>query len=60
VLPRAKILTDLGDAYEDVGDLQAAQRAWRDALQIFEDLGHPDAGYARAKLEPAGGGRPAG
>jgi len=52
VLPRAKILTDLGEAYEAVGDLQAAQRAWRDALQIFEDVGHPDADYVRARLHP--------
>jgi tetratricopeptide (TPR) repeat protein len=48
---RAQYLTDLGDNYEAVGDLQNARQAWRDALQIFDDLHHPDADDLRAKLD---------
>ena len=48
---RAQYLTDLGDNYEAVGDLQNARQAWRDALQIFNDLHHPDADDLRAKLD---------
>ena len=41
VLQRAETLTGLGDIYEAVGNLQAARRAWQDALRIFEGLHLP-------------------
>jgi class 3 adenylate cyclase/tetratricopeptide (TPR) repeat protein len=53
---RAQYLTDLGDNYEAVGDLQNARQAWRDALQIFDDLRHPDADDLRARLDLGSGG----
>lgn len=53
---RAQYLTDLGDNYEAVGDPQNAYQAWRDALQIFDDLHHPDADDLRARLDQGSGG----
>lgn len=41
VLQRAETLTDLGDIHDAMGYLAAARRAWRDALQIFDDLHLP-------------------
>jgi hypothetical protein len=53
VLQRAETLTDLGDTYEAVGDLETARRAWRDAVAIFEDLGlSAYAGDLHARLTP--------
>ena len=57
VIQRAEALTNLGDTHEAVGDLEAARRAWQDALQIFEDLHLPT--YAEdlhTRLNPDGGG----
>ncbi len=45
----ADILTELGDAYEAAGDRQAARQAWRDALQILDDLRHPGAAHIRSE-----------
>jgi DNA-binding SARP family transcriptional activator len=59
VLPRANLLTELGDTYEATGDSHAARQAWRDALHIFEDLRHPDADFVRARLDSGSGSRPA-
>jgi tetratricopeptide (TPR) repeat protein len=47
---RAIILDHLGDACRNAGDQQAASEAWARALDIFEDMGHPDAEAVRAKL----------
>jgi class 3 adenylate cyclase/tetratricopeptide (TPR) repeat protein len=47
---RAQYLTDLGDNYQAVGDLDNARRTWQDALQIFDDLHHPHAEGLRARL----------
>jgi DNA-binding SARP family transcriptional activator len=59
VLQRAETLTELGDIHEAVGDVQAARRAWQDALQIFEDLHLPTyAAGLRARLNPGSGVRP--
>jgi DNA-binding SARP family transcriptional activator/tetratricopeptide (TPR) repeat protein len=56
-LQQAETLTELGDTYEAVGDLQAARRAWQGALQIFEDLNLPAyAGELQARLNPGSGG----
>ena len=52
---RAQYLTDLGDNYEAVGDLHNARQAWLDALQIFDDLHHPDADDLRARLDQDSG-----
>lgn len=46
----ATILSHLGDAHQAAGVPAAAREAWRQALQIFTDLDHPDAAELRAKL----------
>ncbi|SFR25040.1 NB-ARC domain-containing protein [Lentzea waywayandensis] len=46
----AVTLVSLGEVHEEMGDGQAAHRAWTEALQTFEDLGQPDADAVRAKL----------
>jgi tetratricopeptide (TPR) repeat protein len=44
------ILTHLGDAQRAAGQLAVARGAYREALQILDELRHPDAGEVRAKL----------
>lgn len=44
-------LTNLGDAHHSVGHADAARRAWKQALAIFNDLDHPDADHLRRKLQ---------
>jgi len=51
----ADILTRLGDAYGAAGELSRARESLRQALAIFDDLGHPDTGKVRAKLAGTGG-----
>jgi DNA-binding SARP family transcriptional activator/tetratricopeptide (TPR) repeat protein len=46
----AGTLTHLGDTRHATGQLARARQAWQQALAILEDLQHPDAGQARAKL----------
>jgi DNA-binding SARP family transcriptional activator/tetratricopeptide (TPR) repeat protein len=46
----AVVLTHLGDAEHAAGRPDAAGQAWRQALVIFEDIDHPDAGQVRANL----------
>jgi tetratricopeptide (TPR) repeat protein len=46
----AETLTNLGDTRHADGDQQQAQDAWQQALDILDDLHHPDAGHVRAKL----------
>jgi hypothetical protein len=43
-------LAGLGDAQHAAGNDANARHAWRQALVIFDDLGHPDAEAVRAKL----------
>jgi len=50
----AEFLTHLGEVHHTVGDLAAARGAWRQALDILDDLHHPDAAQARAKLRQLG------
>jgi DNA-binding SARP family transcriptional activator len=50
---KAAVLLGLGDVQQSAGYRQAARRSFQDALQIFEDLGHPDADSARARLSGA-------
>ncbi|MEU5870911.1 BTAD domain-containing putative transcriptional regulator [Glycomyces sp. NPDC047369] len=46
----AETLVKLGEVQRDSGDMEAARRAWRGALAILEELGHPDAAQVRALL----------
>jgi DNA-binding SARP family transcriptional activator/tetratricopeptide (TPR) repeat protein len=46
----ADTLSHIGDAYDALGDRDAAKRAWGEALEILDELNHPDAGSLREKL----------
>jgi tetratricopeptide (TPR) repeat protein len=46
----SEVLTHLGDAHHARGDRTAARTAWRQSLEILDDLGHADAHAVRAKL----------
>jgi hypothetical protein len=48
------VLADLGDACQANSDLPAAAEAWRQALQVLDDLRLPDDMGIRARLEQAG------
>jgi DNA-binding SARP family transcriptional activator/tetratricopeptide (TPR) repeat protein len=50
---QAETLTRLGDAYQAAGELAAAQRTWRQALQLQETLDHPDPGRILQRLDRA-------
>ena len=47
----AQVLGHIGDAQLAAGATDEARAAWRDALAILHELGHPDAGPMRAKLD---------
>ena len=47
----------LGTTHEAAGDTELAQIAWRRALTILEELGHPDSRPVRARLSTADGER---
>lgn len=47
---QADALARLADTYEDAGDLLSARAAWHQALEILDDLHHPDAGQVRRKI----------
>lgn len=46
----SEALIGLGDTCHGAGDRQGARQAWRDALVILDDLGHPDGDKLRAKI----------
>ncbi|MEH1123171.1 AfsR/SARP family transcriptional regulator [Micromonospora sp. CPCC 206061] len=46
----ANRLTRLGEVHETVGDIEAARQSWQQALEIFADVGHPEAGNLRKRL----------
>jgi tetratricopeptide (TPR) repeat protein/transcriptional regulator with XRE-family HTH domain len=48
---QAEILTHLGDTHYAADEQDAARSAWLQALDILDDLHHPDAGHIRAKLD---------
>ena len=50
----ATVLADLGEACLVVDDRPAARRAWQEALDILDDLGHPDADQLRDRLAGIG------
>lgn len=43
-------LVVLGDVRRDAGNVDGARTAWREALRIFEELGHADADLLRDRL----------
>jgi tetratricopeptide (TPR) repeat protein len=49
-ISEAAILTHLGDARHAAGELPRARQAWQQALDIYDDIQHPDAEKVRAKL----------
>ena len=50
----AEILTHAGDARRALGEVPQARRDWRQALAIYDEIQHPDAGKVRARLASAG------
>ena len=46
----ASTLENLGAVYADTGDVAAAERVWRRAATILDDLGHPAAVKVRDRL----------
>ena len=52
-IAEAEILTHLGDARHAAGDLPRARQAWQQALVIYDEIYHPDAGKVREKLASA-------
>jgi len=40
----------MGDTYDSAAEPRAAREAWKQALAILEDLGHPSAEHIRVKL----------
>jgi DNA-binding SARP family transcriptional activator len=51
---QAYVLSYYGDALHSAGDVRAARQAWQQALVILNDLHHPDADQARARLSRLG------
>jgi hypothetical protein len=49
-------LGHLGDALDAHGDPAGARNAWREAMAILADLGHPDAERLHAKIHPPASG----
>ncbi|MFD3589211.1 BTAD domain-containing putative transcriptional regulator [Streptomyces sp. NPDC058683] len=49
---RANVLVVLGHALNGIGQPGRAQVCWREALDLFEALGAPEAGPVRALLQP--------
>ncbi len=49
----SRMLVGFGDACRAAGDLSAAVEAWQQAQQILRDLGWPESGRIRARLEQA-------
>ncbi|NBE79951.1 tetratricopeptide repeat protein [Micromonospora sp. NEAU-HG-1] len=54
----ATTLTHLGDTRHTAGAPGAARTAWRQAVDILDRLGHPDADQVRARLDPDARGTP--
>ncbi|GIG88374.1 ATP-binding protein [Plantactinospora endophytica] len=50
----ADLLARLGDTQSAVGDLEAASDTWHRALDILDDLDHPDAEQVKARLDRVG------
>ncbi|WP_217243104.1 BTAD domain-containing putative transcriptional regulator [Streptomyces sp. AC555_RSS877] len=50
---RGNVLTVLGQALDGIGQRDRAQVCWREALEIFDVLGSPEAAEVRSLLKPA-------
>jgi DNA-binding SARP family transcriptional activator/tetratricopeptide (TPR) repeat protein len=50
----AKVLAGMAASQHAAADAPAARRAWREALSILRELGHPDADQVQARLQEAG------
>ncbi|MDG4786497.1 tetratricopeptide repeat protein [Micromonospora sp. WMMD1102] len=50
----ADLLARLGDTQSAIGDLDAASDTWHRALDILDDLDHPDAEQVKARLDRVG------
>jgi DNA-binding SARP family transcriptional activator/tetratricopeptide (TPR) repeat protein len=50
----AETLDQLGNVHHSAGDVGAAHGAWKRALHILDEIGHPDGDLVRAKLRPPG------
>ncbi|MER5889571.1 tetratricopeptide repeat protein, partial [Streptomyces sp. NPDC001941] len=50
---RAGALTTLGEALDQLGQLDRARACWQEALSLFEQSGAPDVDRVRALLTPA-------
>ncbi|MFK3980536.1 BTAD domain-containing putative transcriptional regulator [Micromonospora sp. NPDC050397] len=51
---KSDTLRSLGETWLDLGDREAAHGAWRAALDILQEMGHPDAAPLRARIaDPA-------
>jgi DNA-binding SARP family transcriptional activator/Tfp pilus assembly protein PilF len=48
---RAQTLVRLGDLLAEAGDPAGAHDAWHEALDVFDQIDHPDADTVRAKLD---------
>jgi hypothetical protein len=46
----AETLSQVGDVFHDAGDRESAERIWRQALTILDELDHASAGQLRARL----------
>jgi tetratricopeptide (TPR) repeat protein len=49
----ARVLIHVGDAHAGAGEGAAALGAWRDALAILDDIGHPDAADVGERMAAA-------
>ncbi|MDQ7911091.1 BTAD domain-containing putative transcriptional regulator [Phytohabitans sp. ZYX-F-186] len=49
--PHADTLNRLAETYLTTGDTDAARNAWREALTLLDEIGHPDADDIRKRLE---------
>jgi tetratricopeptide (TPR) repeat protein len=54
-LDEAAALTHLGDTLQAAGDLAQARQDWQQALEILDDLQHPDTDGVRARLASTNG-----
>ncbi len=50
-IQQAEALTHLGDTHQSAGDPDLARAAWQHAVDILNELDHPDAGQVRAKIQ---------
>jgi DNA-binding SARP family transcriptional activator/tetratricopeptide (TPR) repeat protein len=54
----ADTLDHLGDVQLSAGNAEGAERAWADALLIFDEIDHPDGDRVRVKLQAAADSAP--